>query len=202
MVKIPVFVTNLFPSVLWKGDSKNKVVYLTFDDGPTPDVTSQVLSILSAYKAKATFFCLGNRVEKFPELYQSLLDNGHQLGNHTFSHFLGVNTNNKEYFQDIEKAGEFIDSKLFRPPYGKMKLSQYWYLKSKFKIVLWDVIPGDYKKDMTAEKLINNVVNNVSPGSIVVLHDSEKCAKVLLEALPVILKELSGYGYEFQSIKA
>jgi peptidoglycan/xylan/chitin deacetylase (PgdA/CDA1 family) len=200
MIKIPLFVRKFFPSALWKVDSESKDVYLTFDDGPTPKVTREVLDLLSQYNAKATFFCLGNKVEKFPEVYQDLLESGHQIGNHSYSHYLGLKTKNKKYFEDIKIASKVINSSLFRPPYGKMKLSQYLFLKSRYKIVLWDLIPGDYKEGMTASKLVSNIIDNVSSGSIIVLHDSDKCAKVMLSALPVILKELDKKGYSFQSI--
>lgn len=201
MVKVPFIVRKFFPSAIWMGDSTDKVIYLTFDDGPTPKVTEEVLSLLEKYHAKATFFCLGNKVEKHPELYKSIIENGHQVGNHSYHHYLGLRTNNKKYFNDVDKASKLIDSELFRPPYGKIKWSQYRTLKKKYKVVLWDVIPGDFKSNMTINKLVNNVINNVSPGSIVVLHDNEKCAYILLEALPIIFKELDSKGYSFQSIK-
>ncbi len=200
MIKVPLFARKFFPSALWKVDSGSKDVYLTFDDGPTPEVTSKVIDLLNQHNAKATFFCLGSKVEQFPEEYKNLLENGHQVGNHSYNHYLGLKTNNKKYFEDVKTASQVINSSLFRPPYGKMKLSQYLFLKSRYKIVLWDLIPGDYKVGMTASKLVNNVINNISSGSIVVLHDSDKCAKVMLEALPVILKELDKKGYSFQSI--
>lgn len=201
MVKVPYFIRVLFPSAIWKVDTDKKVVYLTFDDGPTSDVTEKVLSLLLEYNAKATFFCLGNKVQKHPEIYQKLHKNGHKVGNHSYDHPLGLKTKNKQYFNDILRASELIESKLFRPPYGKMKLGQYLFLKKQYKIVLWDVIPGDYKQNITVSKLVNNVVNNVSSGSVVVLHDNEKCSEVLLKALPIILKELSNQGYLFRSIK-
>ena len=200
MVKIPHIIRKLFPSVFWKGIETEKVVYLTFDDGPTPEVTTKVLALLKEYAAFATFFCLGNRVELYPDIFSQLTDQGHSVGNHSHSHFLGLNTSNQAYFSDIDKAKGLIHSKLFRPPYGKMKWSQYRKLKNDYQIVLWDVIPGDYKKSMTVNKLITNVVNNTSNGSVIVLHDSVKCAPVMLEALPIILQKLTDQGYVFKAI--
>lgn len=200
MVKIPHIIRKLFPSVFWKGIETEKVVYLTFDDGPTPEVTTKVLALLKEYAAFATFFCLGNRVELYPDIFSQLTDQGHSVGNHSHSHFLGLNTSNQVYFSDIDKAKGLIHSKLFRPPYGKMKWSQYRKLKNDYQIVLWDVIPGDYKKSMTVNKLITNVVNNTSNGSVIVLHDSVKCAPVMLEALPIILQKLTDQGYVFKAI--
>ena len=200
MVKVPNIVRKLFPSVFWKGSKDSKVVYLTFDDGPTPEVTVKVLALLKQYNAFATFFCLGNKVELYPTVFQQVLEQGHSVGNHTHDHFLGLRTSNKNYFTDVEKANKVIQSYLFRPPYGKMKLSQYRFLNKKYKVVLWDVIPGDYKKSITVAKLISNVVDNVSNGSVVVLHDNEKCAAVMLTALPVILNNLTSQGYQFKAI--
>lgn len=200
MVKVPTFIRKFFPSVFWKGNEEVKVVYFTFDDGPTPVVTTKVLSLFEEYNGFATFFCLGNRVALYPEVYKQVIERGHSVGNHSYSHLLGLKSLNKNYFEDVDMASEIVKSNLFRPPYGKMKLSQYRYLKKHYKIVLWDVIPGDYKKTMTIGKLVDNVVNNVSNGSVVVLHDSEKCANVMLAALPIILKELSKKGYVFKSI--
>ncbi len=202
MIKIPKIVRVFFPSVIWKGGTEvSKVVYFTFDDGPTPNVTEAVLSILKSYNAKATFFCIGNQVEKHPETYKSVLREGHAVGNHTQHHLKGWKTSNQKYFDDVKEAASNISSNLFRPPYGKMKWSQYRLLKKKYKIVLWDVIPEDYLKSMTVKKLVSNIVNNVTEGSIIVLHDSEKCAKVMLEALPIVLKQLSERGFVFKAIQ-
>lgn len=200
MVKIPTIIRKFFPSVFWKGNDNEQVVYFTFDDGPTPKVTAEVLRLLKVYDGLATFFCLGNRVEKFPAIYSQIVNEGHSVGNHSYSHPLGWNTTTKKYIDDVELASQFIQSKLFRPPYGKMKWSQYHQLKIAYKVVLWDIIPGDYRKSMTVSKLVHNVLNNVSNGSVIVLHDSEKCANVMLAALPIILKELNSKGYVFKAI--
>lgn len=200
MIKIPKAIQNVFSDVVWSIPSDEKVLYFTFDDGPTPNVTNKVLEILNQFNAKATFFCIGNQVEEYAKLYQLVLDEGHAVGNHTFNHLKGWKTNNKEYFLDVEKTSRCVKSDLFRPPYGKMKRSQYKELKTRYKIVLWDVIPEDYLKSMTVNKLIDNVVSNVKSGSIIVLHDSQKCADVMLKALPIMLEKLSNQGYQFKAI--
>lgn len=200
MIKVPKAIQNVFSDVVWNIPSEQKILYFTFDDGPTPNVTDKVLAVLKKYNAKATFFCLGNQVEDNKELYQAVLNEGHSVGNHTYNHLKGWKVKNKDYFLDIENTSASVDSDLFRPPYGKMKWSQYKELKTKFKIVLWDVIPEDYLKSMTVNKLVKNVVNNVKSGSIIVLHDSQKCAEVMLGALPVILEKLAIQGYQFKAI--
>lgn len=200
MIKVPKAIQNVFSDVVWNIPSEQKILYFTFDDGPTPNVTDKVLTVLKKYNAKATFFCLGNQVEDNKELYQAVLNEGHSVGNHTYNHLKGWKVKNKDYFLDIENTSASVDSDLFRPPYGKMKWSQYKELKKNFKIVLWDVIPEDYLKSMTVNKLVKNVVNNVKSGSIIVLHDSQKCAEVMLGALPVILEKLAIQGYQFKAI--
>ena len=200
-VKIPKIIQWFFPSVLWKEKTEEKIVYLTFDDGPTPLVTEEVLIQLEKHKAKATFFCIGSRVESFPALYQSILEKGHSVGNHTHNHLKGLKTGNNIYFNDIEKAAEQITSTLFRPPYGKMKWSQFKELKKRYKIVLWDIIPGDFIASNSVERITNNILDNTTNGSIIVLHDSAKCASKMLKVLPLVLKELTQKGYRFESLK-
>ncbi len=163
-VKIPKFIRWSFPSVLWKVKTDEKIVYLTFDDGPTPLVTAEVLNLLENHKAKATFFCIGSRVESFPLVYQSILEKGHTIGNHTHNHLKGLKTSNKVYFNDVEKASEFVNSNLFRPPYGKMKWRQYLELKKRYKIVLWDIIPGDFVASNSVEDIVNNIIKKFLMG--------------------------------------
>ncbi len=200
-VKIHQFIRWFFPSVLWSVKTDEKIVYLTFDDGPTPNVTDEVLEQLEKYNAKATFFCIGSRVESFPLVYQSVLAKGHTVGNHTHNHLKGLKSSNKVYFNDVEKASEFVNSNLFRPPYGKMKWRQYLELKKRYKIVLWDIIPGDFVEKNSVETIVNNIIKNVSSGSIIVLHDSDKCAVKMLKALPIVLKRLNEKGYKFEALR-
>ena len=199
-VKIPQFIRWFFPSVLWKGRNNARDIYLTFDDGPTPRVTEEVIELLAQYNAKATFFCIGSRVESYPTIYNQILEQGHAVGNHTQNHLKGLKSSNKVYFNDVEKAATFIDSNLFRPPYGKMKWRQYLELKKRYKVVLWDIIPGDFVASNSAVDIIESIMKNVSNGSIIVLHDSDKCANKILKVLPVILDKLSKKGYQFKAL--
>lgn len=200
VIKFPWVIRKLFPSLVTRIAVKDKIAFLTFDDGPTPEVTPQILDILAGYKAKATFFCLGKNVEKNPEIFESIKNAGHSVGNHSFDHKNGWKTQNKTYFDNIEKAGVLIKTNLFRPPYGKILPSQIKFIKSRYRIVMWDVLTGDFDPGIAKEKCVENVVKNVKPGSIIVFHDSIKAMEKVLYTLPVILKELSEKGYRFERI--
>lgn len=206
-VKSPWILKNIFPAYTWKIDTSEQVVYLTFDDGPHPQITPFVLEQLAFYNAKATFFCIGNNVAKYPETYKRILLEGHRVGNHTYSHLNGWKTNDKQYLDDIVKARDYINSDLFRPPYGRITGFQARLLTrintsdhSLFRIIMWDVLSGDFDSKITAEKCQSNVLKNVSPGSIVTFHDSEKAFPRLQKSLPEILKGLSAKGYRFEAI--
>ena len=204
----------IYPSLLWNFNIKEKVIYLTFDDGPIPEVTPWVLNNLKCYNAKATFFCIGDNISKHPEIFQMILDEGHSAGNHSYNHLNGWKTDNGTYISNILKAdsvlSEFqaeiipnskLDGKLFRPPYGRIKLSQIKEIQAKnFKIVMWDVISGDYDKQRSPQKCFKEVTNYARPGSIIVLHDSLKAFKNLQVILPAILKFYSAKGFEFRSL--
>ena len=196
-VKTPKFLTFLFPNLIWEILDDKKTVYLTFDDGPTEKVTRKILEILKHEKVKATFFCVGKNVEKHPNLFASIKEEGHAVGNHTNTHLNGWKTNKKQYLDDIEEADKFIKSNLFRPPYGKLNWSSKRDLQKKYKIVMWDVAGGDFDKRLSTDKVIENVTHNVKPGSIVVLHDNQKFKETILSALPVIIKELKAAHYDF-----
>lgn len=187
--------------VIWNMPRNEKKIYITFDDGPTPEITEQVLSILSQYNAKATFFCLGKNVSQYPDIYNKILVMGHETGNHTQNHLNGWKTKNTEYFDDIQQAEKSISSKLFRPPYGRISASQILYLKKYYKIIMWEVLSGDYMKTLNKEKCLNNVLNNTREGSIVVFHDSVKAADKVLYALPRILDNFTERGFMFDSIR-
>ncbi len=161
----------LFPSLIWRIPNEENKIFLTFDDGPDPEATPRILDFLAEYNAKATFFCLGRQVEEYPAIFDRIKKEGHAVGNHTYNHLSGWTTSNKKYFEDIARADEIIGSNLFRPPYGRIRPSQIRILKEKYKIVMWDVMSGDYDQRQTQERLSARVKKLVRPGSVVVWHD-------------------------------
>lgn len=202
-VKSPRWLKSISP-VGMKWDmpvNDDNAVYITFDDGPHPVITPQVLSVLQRYNAQATFFCVGNNVARFPEVYKSILAAGHTTGNHTYNHLNGWKTKNSHYLKNIQQAAKHIHSLLFRPPYGRMKLSQYRKLKkinSAWKVYMWDILSGDFDQSISPEQCLNNVINNIRPGSIIVFHDSEKANERLLFALPKVLEYCSGRRWQMK----
>jgi peptidoglycan/xylan/chitin deacetylase (PgdA/CDA1 family) len=187
----------LFPTLTWRLPAKEKILYLTFDDGPIPEVTPWVLATLKEYNALATFFCIGDNVRKHPEVYNQVLENGHAIGNHTMHHLNGWETKNSKYFTDVDQAEKFIKSSFFRPPYGKIKYSQIFQLKKKYKIIMWDVLSKDYVQTLTGQSCFEIVKAKATGGSIVVFHDSLKAEARLKEALPATLEHFSKLGYVF-----
>ena len=200
-VHLPSCITHWFPKAIWNIKGKGKTVYLTFDDGPVPEITEHVLGILEQENIKATFFCVGENVFKYPEVFQKVIDAGHVVGNHTYNHLQGLKTKNFAFFKNIEKADKLINSNLFRPPHGWLTRQQYKFISIKYKIIMWDVISCDYDQSLSAEKVVKNVLGFVRPGSIITFHDSTKAQKNLYHALPVIIKELKNQGYSFQKIE-
>jgi len=197
----PLIYRLLFPGGHWRMPVKDKkVIYLTFDDGPIPEITPWVLDLLDKYSIKATFFCVGDNVKKHPEIYQQVLDRGHQVGNHTFNHLQGIRTWSDKYIQNAEKASQYINSSLFRPPHGHMRLSQFFSLRKKYQIILWDVVTRDYSKRQTPEQVLHNVKRYVRSGSIIVFHDSLKAEKNMKYALPRAIEWLTEEGYTFEII--
>jgi peptidoglycan/xylan/chitin deacetylase (PgdA/CDA1 family) len=199
-VRLPGFITALFKEATWRMDKTGQVVYLTFDDGPIPEVTPWVLDLLRKENIRATFFCVGENVMRYPEVYRQILDDGHSVGNHTFNHWQGLKKLNREYFRNIEKAREYIDSDLFRPPHGWLKRSQYMFLKRKYRIVMWDVISCDYDRGLKPEKVFRNIADFVRSGSIITFHDSLKAQRNLEEVLPKSIRWMKGQGYRFEAI--
>ncbi len=195
---IPNFITKLFPSLLWKIPNNDNVVYLTFDDGPVPEATPWVLDLLDKYKIKASFFCVGDNVRKYPQIYNDLIQRGHSVGNHTFNHLNAFSTKPIDYFNNIEKASSYINSNLFRPPRGFIKKSHYKLVKQKYKTVMWTVLSVDYDKNVKVDKCVKNVVNNVQSGSIIVFHDSIKAWKNMHQALPRVIENLLQRGFQFE----
>jgi len=203
-VKTPWFLKKLYPSCIWDLPVNEKIIYLTFDDGPHPSITPLVLDMLNEYKAKATFFCIGKNVVKNPQLYKRILMEGHRVGNHTYNHVNGWKIADRDYLENIYEASKFIDSDLFRPPYGKISHFQIACLTKKkpnFKVIMWDVLSADFDQKTTVEKCISNVINNASAGSVVVFHDSEKASVRMRETLPRTLDYFSKLGYKFDVIR-
>lgn len=200
----PWWLRMMFPAGLtWNIPTAEKILYLTFDDGPTPKATSFVLDELKKYNAKATFFCIGENVQRYPQVYQRLFTDGHRVGNHTHNHLNGFNTKDELWLNNVKEAAKWIDSDLFRPPYGKIRNFQAKVLKEAnppFRIIMWSVISADFDDKISPQKSFSNVKKNVKPGSIVVFHDSEKAFPNLRFALPETLKLFSSEGYRFEAI--
>ena len=198
--KTPKIFQAIFPSLVWKNATTEKKVWLTFDDGPTAEVTPFVLDTLKENNVKATFFCLGKQIEKHPEIFQRIKAEGHDIGNHSFSHTNGFTTCTKKYLKDIEKCQNIIpETKLFRPPFGNIYPWQISKLKKDFKIIMWDVVGWDFDKNTSKEKCFLNVVNNVGSGSIILLHDNEKAQENLQYALPKIIEALKERRFAFSA---
>jgi peptidoglycan/xylan/chitin deacetylase (PgdA/CDA1 family) len=177
-----------------------KKIYLTFDDGPTPEITNQVLAFLLKYNAKATFFCCGKRVQNNPDLYSKIIEEGHVTGNHGYSHLHGWHTNTESYIADCHKASELIKSPFFRPPYGKLRMSQYKALKSHFTLYLWTALSWDFHPWVSPQRCLKIALKALKPGVIIVFHDTPKAADKLLYTLPKILETGIEQGYQFVSI--
>ncbi len=199
----------MYPDYLWNMPDKDKVIYLTFDDGPHPIATPFVLETLAKYDAKATFFCIGKNVAEHQDIYNTILKEGHSVGNHTQHHLNGWHTDDAEYIEDVKQAAKWIDTSLFRPPYGRIKRFQAKVLMQQlnkeaatipFRIVMWSVLSGDFDIDISGEKCFKNVKNNTGAGSIVVFHDSEKAFERLEYALPKTLDYFKQKGYVFKAI--
>ena len=194
----PKFIQALFPSLIWRKETKNKEVWLTFDDGPTPEVTPWILSVLKKENVKATFFLVGEHIEQYPELVGSIINEGHLIANHSYSHKNGWLTSKKKYISDIEKCQELMPkNSLFRPPYGKITKAQIAVLKAKYKIILWDVLGWDFLQNTTPERVKKNILNNTKAGSIIVLHNNQKSFKNLQSILAETIKSLNEKGFSF-----
>jgi peptidoglycan/xylan/chitin deacetylase (PgdA/CDA1 family) len=203
LVKSPLLLKWYYPSLTWNKTRNEKVIYLTFDDGPIPDVTTFVLKTLKDFNAKATFFCIGDNIMKHPEVFAEIKKDSHQIGNHTFNHLKGWKTTDSVYLENFEKCQQITDTNLFRPPYGRIKKTQIKDIKSiipEMQIIMWDVLSGDFDVNLSPESCYKNVVRNTRNGSVIVFHDSLKAFDRLKYALPLVLKYFSDRGYQFKSL--
>src|ERR1700761_496300 len=204
LVKTPWLLKKLYPELVWNIDQNNRCIYLTFDDGPIPIVTPFVLNILKEYNAKATFFCIGDNVRKHPDVFEQVKAEGHAIGNHTYNHLKGWKTDDKTYLENFLEADKLMNSKLFRPPYGRIKRSQIKLLKQAkpgLQFIMWDVLSGDFDQELSPEKCLENVMSGVrDKSSIVLFHDSLKAFARMKYALPKAMEVWSKVGYEFKSL--
>ena len=187
----------LFPRALWRMNKEEHTVYLTFDDGPIPEATPFILETLRAYDAHATFFMVGDNVRKYPDLFRRVVEEGHQVGNHTFNHLGGLKHLTRTYIENTEKANQLIGAHLFRPPHGIMTPAEYHFLRKKYQIVMWDLVTRDYSNRLTADDVVENVRRYTRNGSIITFHDSLKSIDKLYTALPASLQWLREQGYAF-----
>lgn len=203
---MPRLIKRLFPKeMVWEMPLNNAhpSVYITFDDGPHPTATSYILEQLNKYNAKATFFCIGKNVVKYPKVFEQIMKAGHTVGNHTYNHVNGWHTENKPYLSNILKAAKHIDSHAFRPPYGRIKISQAKRLqrfKPAWRIYMWDVLSRDFDTDITPQECLDNVLTNIEPGSIVVFHDSDKAWDRMNYALPHVLEYCKKMNWEMKAL--
>ncbi len=211
-VKTSAIVKKIFSNLTWYIPNSEKKVYLTFDDGPTPELTEWILDVLKKNEIKATFFCVGENLAKYPDLAKKIIQNGHIIANHTYNHLNGWMFSNKKYFENIKLCDDILNKdilgenqnqpKLFRPPYGKIKLSQVRILrKMGYKIIMWDVLSADFLQEITKEECLKNVTKNTTSGSIIVFHDNPKALKNLEYALPQSIQFLKENGYTFDVIR-
>lgn len=194
----PKLLRWLYPRALWRMDKNVKAVYLTFDDGPIPNITPWVLDLLDKYNIKATFFLVGDNVRKHPEEFKMIVERGHRVGNHTFNHISGLKYLSYNYLENTNKADELINSTLFRPPHGWMRWGQYMVLSHRYTVVMWDLVTRDYSKRLNGHQVLRNVKKYVRNGSIITFHDSIKSEKNLKYALPRAIEWLLEQGYEFK----
>jgi peptidoglycan/xylan/chitin deacetylase (PgdA/CDA1 family) len=196
-----IFTCFLPASLIWHVKTSNKTVYITFDDGPIPDLTDEILEILEKYNAKATFFCVGENVKRYRDIYNMIIEKGHSTGNHTHRHMKGWSTNYSDYMDDIREAGKFIDSGLFRPPYGLMTYKQAKSLVKEFRVVMWSVLTRDFDPTVSEEECLKTAMEGVKPGSIIVFHDNLKAREKVLYALPRLLEHLEREGYRSEKLE-
>lgn len=197
LVRPPQLLRKFYKDSIWRMDKKESTIYLTFDDGPIPEITPWVLDILKEYGINATFFCVGDNISKNPKLFERIKNEGHQVGNHTFNHLKGWKVKKDIYCENVEKCQALTKTNLFRPPYGRIKKNQYKLLSREYKVVFWDVLSYDYDKFITSEKCLDNSIKYTRNGSIIVFHDSIKAQKNLKFALPHYIEHFLKLNYKF-----
>lgn len=196
-MQFPVFLRPFFGKMLWRVDTDKKLIYLTFDDGPVPEVTPYVLDILDDYGWKATFFCVGENVQKYPDIYAEILKRGHATANHTYHHLKGFSTNAEMYLKDVQQAAAIVNSDFFRPPHGQLTRKQAELLRSNgHRIVMWDLITYDYDIRQSPDKILRLLQRNLRKGSVVVFHDSIKAKNNVLTVLPKALEYWNANQYQ------
>ena len=193
-----IYLRWLYPRATWRMDSREKSVYLTFDDGPIPEATPFTLDVLDRFGVKATFFMVGDNARKYPHLLEEVRRRGHRIGNHTYNHIGGLRWLSRNYVRNVERANELLQTNLFRPPHGWMKWSEYIRLGKRYRVVMWDVVTRDYSKWITPQDVVNNVKRYTRNGSIITFHDSMKSIEKLKSALPESIQWLKEQGYEFK----
>ncbi|MGZ3862404.1 MAG: polysaccharide deacetylase family protein [Bacteroidia bacterium] len=198
-VSPPKVLRSLYPQCFWNLPNDKNKIYLTFDDGPTPELLPFILETLDKYKIKATFFCVGENITKYPELFKKM-EEKHVVGNHTFNHMNGWKVKNDFYYRNIKKFDEVYPSTIFRPPYGRISRPQAKHLSREYNIIMWDVLSYDYDKRTSPEKCLSNVVKNTKSGSVIVFHDNKKAAENLTYALPLAIEQLLSKGFIFDVI--
>ncbi len=201
-IKIPAILSEFNSDLVTKIRTKQNVIYITFDDGPNRNITPEILDILKPFNAKATFFCLGMKAAKAPELMIRMTEEGHAIGNHSYSHPKGRETDTETYIKDVRKCGDIFKADLFRPPYGSYRIEQMDRLKSRYKIILWNVMTGDFDEKVSKEKVLRRSVRYTKKGTIIVFHDMQKAKEKVLYALPRFLEHFSKKGFTFEPIKS
>jgi peptidoglycan/xylan/chitin deacetylase (PgdA/CDA1 family) len=199
----PFWLKWFYPTLTWHKSRKEKFVYFTFDDGPIPVVTPFVLNTLKKFNCKATFFCIGDNVDKHPLILADIISEGHTIGNHTYNHLKGWNSSNENYIENVLKGSKLTSTRIFRPPYGRIKKSQIKEIKKQSpstEVIMWDVLSGDFDKRISKEQCVRNVLKHCKNGSIIVFHDSLKAFERLEYALPKVLENLSKKGFEFRTL--
>ena len=193
---------KIYPKAVWNFNRSAQVIYLTFDDGPIPEITKWVLDELIKFNAQATFFCVGENIQQHPDIFETIIAQGHGVANHTMNHLKGFSTSTEDYLKDVDGCKLLVKNNLFRPPYGLLKPSQYKQLLAKnYNLIMWDVISYDYEK-ISEKTCLNNVIKNTKNGSIVLFHDSVKSENNLKYALPLFLSHFTNLGYTFKKIEA